>query len=120
VILVDTSVWIDFLRGAPVAASLASLLADGEVLAHPWVVGELALGHLGPRRGAILADLERLPRAPVATDAETRRLVEERGLAGSGIGWVDAGLLASALLAGARLRTSDRRLRTAGRALGVC
>lgn len=110
-ILVDTSVWIDFLNGASAAAPLSSLLVEGEVLSHPWVVGELALGHLGPRRPAILADLERLPVAPVATDAEVRRLIEERALAGSGIGWVDAGLLASALLAGARLWTSDRRLR---------
>jgi predicted nucleic acid-binding protein len=87
VILVDTSIWIDFLRGTVSTAPLSSLLADGEVLVHPWIIGELSLGRLGPRRPAILADLERLPAAPVA---------------------------------GARLWTSDRRLRAAGRALGVC
>lgn len=39
-ILVDTSVWVKFLRhGLPL---LATLLQDGEVLIHPWVIGELA------------------------------------------------------------------------------
>jgi len=119
VILVDTSVWVDFLRGATRAASLAPLLLDGRVLTHPWIVGELALGHLGPRRGAILADIERLPRVRSANDAEVRHLIEERALAGGGIGWVDAGLLASALADGARLWTSDRRLEAAAAVLGL-
>ncbi len=46
-ILVDTPVWIDHLRAG--SAALARLLERGTVLGHPWVVGELALGHLAQR-----------------------------------------------------------------------
>ena len=118
-ILVDTSIWIDFFRGASGAARLPSLLEDGAVLAHPWVNGELALGHLGRRRRAILEDLSRLPAAPVVADAEVRAMIEARRLAGTGIGWVDCQLIASALVEGARLWTGDRKLARVCRRLGL-
>ena len=63
-ILVDTSVWIEHLRSASVI--LSELLGDGEVLGHPFVLGELALGNLG-RRGEILHMLRRLPQADSAS-----------------------------------------------------
>jgi len=72
-------------------------------------MGQIA-GHLGPRRKKILADLEALPQAPAVSDIEVRALVESRGLAGSGLGWVDVHLLASARLAGAELWSEERRL----------
>ena len=60
---------------------------------------------------AILSDLESLPKAVVASDGEVRRLIDHDGLAGSGIGYVDAHLLAaSRLTQGARLWSRDRRL----------
>ena len=40
-ILVDSSVWIDHLRRGD--ARLAELLSAGQVLPHPFVIGELAL-----------------------------------------------------------------------------
>jgi len=71
VILVDTSIWVDHLRaGDP---KLAALLHDGQVLTHPWVIGELALGQLS-RRGEILGLLRNLPQAKAATDAEATML----------------------------------------------
>ena len=45
--------------------------------------------------------------------------VESHGLAGRGIGWVDAHLLASARLGGIGLWTLDARLAAAARALHV-
>ena len=113
-ILVDTSVWIDHLRtGDP---ELVGLLQDGRVLAHPWVTGELALGHLS-RRSEILGLLHNLPQATVATDVEVLTLIESRHLFGLGVGYVDAHLLAATLLTpDARLWTLDKRLVTiAGR-----
>jgi predicted nucleic acid-binding protein len=109
-ILVDTSVWIAFFRGEAGAASLARLLDDDAVLAHPWVTGELLLGSLGRRRDEIVADLNRLPAAPLLDDGEMRALLDARKLAGTGIGWVDAQLIGSALIAGALLWTLDHRL----------
>src|SRR5260221_14634681 len=48
VILVDTSVWLDHLRAGD--KTLAGLLHSGTVLAHPFVIGDLALGNLRHRR----------------------------------------------------------------------
>lgn len=110
-ILVDTSIWIDHLRAGDRA--LVALLQDGSVLAHPWVIGELALGRLA-RRDEVLELLENLPQATVATDVEVLTLIDHRQLSGTGIGYVDAHLLAATLLTPrARLWTRDRRLAAA-------
>jgi hypothetical protein len=118
-ILVDTSVWIEFLRRAPPRADLREALDAGDVLTHPFVIGELALGFLGRRRAAILADLRLLPGLPTLRDAEVLELVEARALAGKGIGWVDAHLLASALFGNVGLWTLDRRLARVAASLGA-
>jgi predicted nucleic acid-binding protein len=116
VILVDTAVWIDHFRdGDP---RLAELLDRGVVLAHPWVTGELALGHLR-RRAEILRLLHDLPQAAVATGAELLQLIEQRELFGLGIGYVEAQLLAATMLSDdATLWTHDRRLRAAAQSVG--
>lgn len=107
-ILVDTTVWIDHLRGGD--PELSSLLQDGHVLAHPWVTGELALGHLS-RRSEILGLLGNLPQARSATDLEVLTMIDDHQLFGLGIGYVDAHLLAATLLTtGSRLWTRDKRL----------
>ena len=113
--LVDTSVWIDHWRGEVSAVELAHLLADNEVLLHAWVLGEIALGNLGRQRTAILRDLLLLPTAPLATDHEVLALIDSYALAGTGLGWVDVHLLASARLASAELWTNDQRLAQAWR-----
>ena len=116
-ILVDTSVWINHLRLA--SAILSELLDDGEVLVHPFVLGELALGNLR-RRDAFLSDLRDLPRAAVATDEEVISLIDRQTLFGRGIGYVDAHLLAAArLTAGTKLWTHDRRLQAVAAQLGL-
>lgn len=106
-ILVDTSVWVDHLRwGLP---RLATRLQKGEVLIHPWVMGELACGHLRHRR-QVLSLLQGLPAAVVASDEEVLLLIERDQLMGRGIGYVDVHLLASARLSRCHLWTQDRRL----------
>ncbi|MBK8096414.1 MAG: PIN domain-containing protein [Planctomycetes bacterium] len=109
-ILVDTSVWIDHLRGRARAAEIATLLDDNLVLLHPWVLGELFLGGLGRRADAIVADLLTLPAAPLVPDTEVLQMVGQHAIAGSGVGWIDAQLLASARVASAHLWTHDGRL----------
>jgi predicted nucleic acid-binding protein len=117
VILVDTSVWVDHLRiGDKV---LIALLGSGRVLMHPFVVGELALGHLRQRQ-AILGALLVLPRAAVATDQEVLHFTDRYALAGLGIGYVDAHLLSAArLTTGASLWTRDKRLLRVVERLGL-
>lgn len=107
-ILIDTSIWADHLH-RPNELALA-LLNGGEVLMHPFVIGEIALGNLRNREEILLA-LAELPTAVVAEPEEVLDLIEGRGLAGSGIGYVDAHLAASCLLTpDCRLWTRDARL----------
>jgi predicted nucleic acid-binding protein len=117
VILVDTSVWVNHLKAGD--ARLSRLLEAGWVLAHPWVTGELALGHLS-QRTEILGLLSNLPQAKVAADAEVLAFIEHRKLHGLGIGYVDAQLLtATRLTLDARLWTVDKRLAAVGSQLDL-
>jgi predicted nucleic acid-binding protein len=116
-ILVDTSVWIDHLRSSD--AELVQLLACGQVVGHPFVIGELALGNL-QQRNEILSALQNLPQAPVATEKEVLGFIEQNGLYGAGIGYIDAHLLAAArLAAGTALWTRDKRLLAVSTRLGL-
>jgi predicted nucleic acid-binding protein len=116
VILVDTSIWVDHLRAEH--STLVNLLEDGLVLAHPWVTGELALGHLSQRR-EVIGLLSSLPRATVASTDEILTLIEGHQLYGLGIGYVDAQLLAATrLTAETELWTTDKRLAAAAARLG--
>jgi hypothetical protein len=58
-------------------------------------------------RFAVLSDLQILPEARLASDPEVLQLVESRKLWGRGLGWIDAHLLASAILSNGRLWTLD-------------
>ncbi len=105
--LVDTSVWVDHLRqGDP---DLTKALERGQVITHPAVIGELALGHL-QQREQLLSLMVDLPHARQASDQEVLHLIHSRQLMGRGIGYVDAHLLASCLLSSAVLWTRDQRL----------
>lgn len=116
-ILVDTSIWVDHLRAGD--GALVGLLEAGAVLAHPCVIGELALGHLS-QRGGVLGALSDLPQAEVATDAEVLHFIGQHALFGHGIGYVDAHLLAATRLsAGASLWTRDKRLHAVADRLGL-
>jgi predicted nucleic acid-binding protein len=106
-ILADTSVWIAHFRGA--TTDLRSALENGEVFCHPHVLGELACGNLR-NRGEILEFLRALPAATTATDAEVLACIERNHLYGTGLGFTDVHLIASALLTPTRLWTLDAAL----------
>jgi len=113
-VLADTSVWIQHFRhGEP---ALADRLTEGLVLMHPLIAGELACGNL-KHRAAVLADLQTLPAASIASPAEVLQFLEDRRLWGRGLGWIDLHLLASAVLSKCQLWTFDKRLAEAGREL---
>ncbi len=119
IVLVDTSVWIGFLSNrAPYAVELDWLLGREEVSGHDFVYGELLIGGKGGRR-QMLADYAQMHQAPVVPHADVVAFVRDRRLHGRGIGWIDAHLLASALVGRLKLWTADRRLATAAGELGV-
>ena len=106
-ILVDTCVWVKHLRSG--SKRLEGLLENTEVITHTFIVGELACGNLKKRK-EILNYFSYLPRATSASDKEVFQLIEKRKLSGQGIGWVDAHLLASALISNCLIWTVDKRL----------
>jgi predicted nucleic acid-binding protein len=93
-ILVDTSVWIDHLRSAD--AKLQSLLQNDQVMTHPYIRLELALGSMASRE-KVLADLARLPQAPVVIPDELFSLIDHKKLYRRGIGLTDLHLIGCAL-----------------------
>tara|TARA_Y100000815_G_C13069586_1_gene397628 strand:+ start:232 stop:591 length:360 start_codon:yes stop_codon:yes gene_type:complete len=115
-LLVDTSVWVDHLRRE--SAALVQGLTSGVVVTHPFVLGELSLGHLKPR-SPVIGWLGDLLSAPMAEHDEVMALAGRQKLRGSGIGWVDAHLIASCLLFEARLWTLDSKLERVARRIGV-
>jgi len=110
VTLVDTSVWVHHLRHGN--ADLRLLLENGEVLCHPFIVGELACGSIANRK-EVLELLKALPIASIAEHDEVMLFLHEKRLYGSGLGWIDLHLLASASLSNASLWTTDRSLKKA-------
>lgn len=116
-ILVDTSVWIDHLRqGEP---QLEQLLINGSVVAHPFIIGELACGNL-KNRSKILSYLNNLTQLKEATNQEVNYLIEKQKLMGVGIGYIDAHLIASCLInQPCKLWTRDKRLASQAKALEI-
>ena len=115
-ILVDTSIWIDHLRKTE--QRLEHLLNTNQVLIHPLVAMELALGSLANRQ-KVMANLFLLPQAQVGETDELFRLIENRSLYRKGIGVTDLHLIASALLSGVSIWTRDRKLAGIAASLGL-
>ena len=106
-VLVDTSVWVAHFRERN--TGLASLLNNGQVLCHPFVIGELACGNL-KQRSEILSLLCALPSVVVAEHNEVMDFIENQSLMGQGLGFIDIHLIASALMSRVNLWTFDRKM----------
>ncbi len=116
-ILVDTCIWADHLRSND--PQLRGLLDRGDVLSHPFVTGELAMGFL-KHRTRLIQTLKRIPEAEIAKNAEVLQFVQKQELFGVGISYIDAHLLASTqLTSGSLLWTRDKRLRTVAAKLSL-
>ena len=121
-ILADTSIWIDHFRSGNLRSrnnELRKRLNEGQIVIHPSIVAELALGSL-QERTKTLALLDPLPHVRVAQLSEVRRMIEARRLYSLGIGLTDAQLIASVFINPSTLLwTRDRRLRKAAEGLGI-
>ncbi len=119
IVLVDTSVWIRFLSNrTPYAAQLSELLGREEVSGHDLVYGELLIGDRGGRL-PLLTHYARFHQAQTVPHGEVVTFVRERRLHGRGVGWIDAHLLASALVGGLKLWTADPRLEMLAEEMGI-
>ncbi len=115
-ILVDTSVWIDHFRST--VPELVRDLHEGRVATHPFIIGELALGHLRSRAETV-GLLAALPGLEVSAHGDVLRFVDEHGLHATGIGWVDAHLLCATAAARTSIWTRDVKLRKQAARLGL-
>ena len=116
-ILADATVWVDHFRSGD--KKLAEHLGAGAIVMHPFVIGEIALGHLNPR-GTILHMLAQLPGITAVTDSEALAYIDQRKLIGRGVGYIDVHLLAAVQLTpGPGLWTRDKRLRAVAEELGL-
>jgi predicted nucleic acid-binding protein len=116
-VLIDTSIWIDHFRRTDL--HLVRLLDRGDVVMHPFVIGELVLGHV-PKMAEMIEDLHTLPEAVLPNADEVLEFIDKRKLSGSGIGVVDVHLLAAAALAPETfLWTRDKRLHAAAQSLSL-
>ncbi len=97
---------------------MSDLLAEGLVVMHPFVLGELACGNLKDR-ALVLSGLSALPAVKPATHAEVLWLIEDCKLSGRGLGWIDVHILASSLLTHCEFWTLDKRLSEAALELGL-
>jgi hypothetical protein len=116
-ILADTTIWIDHFRSEN--KEMRSQLEKKNILIHPFIVAELALGSLRAR-AKTLAWLDFLPRVRVAQIGEVRQMIEMRSLYSRGIGLTGAHLIASCFIHPYTLLwTCDRRLSNVAEALGI-
>ena len=116
-ILADTSIWIDHLRSEN--TEMRKRLTQGDIVIHPFIIAELALGSLRERIKT-LALLDLLPQVRVAHLSEVRLTIEARRLYSLGIGLIDAHLIASVFINSSTLLwTRDKRLRKAAESLGI-
>ena len=116
-ILADTSVWIDHLRSG--SKDLRRHLDQGQIVIHPFIIAELALGSLKDRT-MTLTLLDLLPRVRVARMNELRLMIEARRLYNVGIGLTDAHLIASVFIdVPTLLWTRDQRLRRVAESFGI-
>lgn len=115
-IIVDTSVWIDHIR-APLD-DLFDLITSDRALQHPFVIGEIALGSIASRDN-VLRILSSLPQVRPMDTGQVVDFIVQNQLPATGIGFVDAHLLASTEAADAQLWTRDKRLAAQAERLGL-
>lgn len=116
-ILADANIWIDYFRAGDLR--LQTLLSNREVVMHPCLAAELALGSLRDR-SRMLVRLDTMPQARVVALRDIRRMIEARSLYAKGIGLIDAHLVASCLITpGTQLWTRDSALKGVAKAMGI-
>lgn len=116
-ILVDTSVWIDFFRqkDPSIDKALVELMEEGEVVALRAVFGELLQGAKNELEEELILDFwVSLPK--VEEDhlfIEAGKLSRDRRLIMQGVGLLDSYILAACKRRGLSLWTLDRKLQKA-------
>lgn len=112
-IVVDTSVWIEFFRhNAPIFAQLRAQIEDFQVLAAEWVFAELLQGAKNKSELSFIMEYWRyLPKVNSADIwIQAGKYAQEHKLFSKGVGLIDAALIVSAKRHKATIWSHDKKL----------
>jgi predicted nucleic acid-binding protein len=112
-IIVDTSVWIEFLKGnEPVFRRMQTLLENREIIALEPVFGELLQGAKNKRERQVIIDYWK--NTPRIDESElwivAGLYAGEKKLFAKGVGLIDAYIIVASLKTNARVWTLDEKL----------
>lgn len=93
-VLIDTSVFIEYFKGNEQAREVERLSIEDRALLHPWVLGELMLGGISDKSREVLHSLQTAVPAQIDQLYQT---IEEYNLVSRGIGLVDVALIHEAV-----------------------
>ncbi len=108
-VLIDTSVWIDFLHGEKSTGPVKSLLEENLASTHILIESELRSGSIKDR-DAFFYFLSRLPQISVIDYSIVFQLIEKEKLYGKGLSFIDIALYASVKADRIKIWTKDRKL----------
>jgi predicted nucleic acid-binding protein len=116
-VIADSSIWIDHInQGDP---ELVDLMKQRRVRLHPMIIAEIALGSI-KQRATMLEELNAFPQIDSSSHSEVMAMIEWVKLFGTGVGYVDAHLLAATRqLRSGLLWTRDKCLKEQAKRLGV-
>lgn len=110
-ILVDSSVWINFFQGKASAYELHHLIKEDQVLSHPWIFGEIAVGQINYERDKVLFELQQLLQLPIYSIQELVVFLNKHKLYGLGLSLIDLQLIYTIVQNKCLLWTEDKMLK---------
>jgi predicted nucleic acid-binding protein len=123
VIILDTSIWIDYLRGKNIAIvkSVTQYLEDEKVIVLSPVFGELLQGVKGTKEESIILTFWENCLKHDETELMLRAglLSLRNKLLNKGIGLIDSAILYTALETNSEIWSKDTNLNSAARSLGI-
>lgn len=112
-IILDTSIWIEFLKRNPHYFSVVrQLLEDQEIIAVECIFGELLQGAKNKKENEIIKNYwENLPKAKhESLWIEAGEYSSENNLASKGVGLIDATIIIAAQRSNVQIWTLDKKL----------
>ena len=106
-VVVDTSIWIDFLYKGN--SNMEELLINGNVATHEFIIGELSCGNI-KNRESFFEMIKKLPAVESVLFNEIIFFINKHKLYGKGLGLIDCHILASVYLHNFKLWTKDKKL----------
>ncbi|MFC1670239.1 PIN domain-containing protein [Spirochaetota bacterium] len=113
--LVDTSVWVSFFKGEKNALALKNIIVEGNVIIHPYILGELLLAGLSKTNEDLMKSLNF---CNIIKENDIYEFIKKYEAYTYGMGWVDINLAASIFANSYELFSFDSNLQKISKKLG--